>query len=73
MIFSQEIRVLGGLPVTVQYTVARAEPDVGLMDDFVDDIWLLDRRGRRAWWAEKRMTLDDWVNVIHEVIDHHER
>jgi hypothetical protein len=29
--------VLGGLPVTVSYSIARAEPSVGIMSKYVDD------------------------------------
>lgn len=32
--------ILGGLPVTIEYTVARAEPDVGIMSDYVDEWYI---------------------------------
>lgn len=29
--------ILGGLPVTVEFSIAPAEPDVGIFDSYVDD------------------------------------
>lgn len=32
-----EITVLGGLPVTVEFNILTAEPDVGIMSDYIDE------------------------------------
>lgn len=37
MSYSVDITVLGGLPVTVEFTLCGAEPDVGIMSDYVDE------------------------------------
>ena len=31
------VKVLGGLEITVEFTACRAEPDVGLMSDYFDE------------------------------------
>lgn len=41
-----EIRILGGLPVTIEYDVQGAEPDVGIMSAYVDDWSIVAVNGR---------------------------
>jgi hypothetical protein len=61
--------VLNGLPVTVCYEVGKAEPDVGIMGDYVENIWILIKKERKikgpkwevAHWIEKRLTNKDWA------------
>jgi hypothetical protein len=36
--------ILGGLPVTVEIAIARAEPDVGIFSDYVED-WSIETVG----------------------------
>lgn len=35
-----DITILGGLPVTMKYTVYPAEPDVGISSEYVEDFWI---------------------------------
>jgi len=70
--FSMDVTVLGGLPLIARYTMARAEPDVGIMSSFVDDIYLEDSNGRRAVWAEKKMTETQMLNLRENVALNHE-
>lgn len=32
-----DVRILGGLPVTIEFTMQGAEPDVGIMSDYVEE------------------------------------
>lgn len=56
---SADITVLGGLPVTVEWTVGVAEPDVGIMSDYVDEwhiTYIANRRCKRSPdWLYKRI------------------
>jgi len=42
------IRILGGLPVTVTYTVQGPEPDVGIMSSWIDDFEITHIAGRKV-------------------------
>lgn len=46
MAYELETTVFGGLPITVEYSVAGAEPDVGIMSGYVDD-WEIIAVGNR--------------------------
>ncbi|WLJ71235.1 hypothetical protein [Sphingomonas phage Birtae] len=58
-----EIRILGGLPVTFEYNIAGAEPDVGISSAYVDDYYIVAVNGRYPKkgaknpfaWVEKRI------------------
>jgi len=58
-----DIRILGGLPITVEYTVQGAEPDVGIMQAGVEEWWIVAVNGRYPKkgakapfaWLEKRV------------------
>lgn len=39
--------ILGGLPVTVEIAIARAEPDVGIFSDYVEDWHITHVNGKR--------------------------
>ena len=54
--YEADIKVLGGLPVTVEYTVARAEPDVGIMSDYVDEWWITHINDRKVKSEPKWLT-----------------
>ncbi len=41
-----EIRILGGLPVTVEFTTCPAEPDVGIMNDYIDEWSIVEVNGK---------------------------
>lgn len=58
MAYEHETTVLGGLPVTVEYTVQGAEPDVGIMSSYVDDWYIVAINGRtvkKCDWLYKRI------------------
>ena len=40
------VTILGGLEITVEFTACRAEPDVGLMSDYVEDWHIVEIAGR---------------------------
>lgn len=53
-----DLRILGGLPVTVEFTVAPAEPDVGIFSAYVDDWWITAINGRpvkNCAWLDRRI------------------
>lgn len=39
--------ILGGLPVTVEISIARSEPDVGIFSDYVEDWHITHVAGKR--------------------------
>ena len=51
-----DITVLGGLPITVEYTVQPAEPDVGIMSPYVEDYWITWVGTRRVKTEPKWLT-----------------
>ena len=63
-----ETTVRGGMPVTVCCTFRRAEPDVGIFNREIDDIWL-EVRGRRAVWLEERVTDAEWQQLHAKAYD----
>lgn len=69
--FTQEVEVKER-NLTAHYTVAPAEPDVGIMGDYVDDIWLVNSSGERAAFTECHMTDADWDNLTATVMENHE-
>lgn len=40
------VTILGGLEITVEFKACRAEPDVGLMSDYVEDWHIVEIAGR---------------------------
>jgi GDP-D-mannose dehydratase len=74
--------VLNGLPVTICYDVGKAEPDVGFMNDYVENMWILIKKERKnkgpkwevAHWIEKRLTNKDWAILEERAMeDYYER
>ena len=58
MAYEHETTVLGGLPVTIEYTVQGAEPDVGIMSSYVDEWYITAINGRPVKvcrWLDKRI------------------
>ncbi len=59
MVRDIDLTVLGGLPITVAYKISRAEPDVGIMSDGVDDWWITHIAGRACKkhpeWLTRRL------------------
>jgi hypothetical protein len=72
--------VLNGLPVTICYEVLKAEPDVGITSDYIEDMWILIKKERKnkgprwevARWIENRLTNKDWAVLEERAMeDHH--
>lgn len=58
MAYEIDTTVLGGLPVTIEYTVQGAEPDVGIMSSYVDDWYIVAINGRAVKscdWLDRRI------------------
>lgn len=58
MAYEHETTVLGGLPVTIEYDVQGAEPDVGIMSWYVYDWWIVAINGRavkKCDWLYRRI------------------
>ena len=56
---SMDMTVLGGLPITVEYSMASAEPDVGIFSDYVDEWYITHINGRKVKkcdWLYKRIS-----------------
>ena len=50
--YSHDTTVKGGFPVTVYFNVGAAEPDVGIMSDYIDDWRLTTRDGSNCDWLK---------------------
>jgi len=68
-----DVTVLGGLKMTVGYSRARGDRDVGEPRMVTEDLALYDRRGRRAEWAEARMKPKDWERVQDQINDYEDQ
>ena len=74
-----EIKVLGGLPVGVNYVVQGAEPDVGIMNSYLDEYEFVSVKTGKPLgdWVERRLeetkTLDKAIDAINEAIYEAER
>lgn len=59
------VKVLGGLEITVEFTACGAEPDVGIMSDYVEEWEIVEIAGRAlrkkesADWIYKRLSKRD--------------
>ena len=51
------VKVIGGLEITVEFTPCRAEPDVGLMSDYVEEWYISEIAGRQLHKKESA----DWL------------
>lgn len=60
------------IEVVVVYSIGRAEPDVGIMNDFVDDMYLEDDEGKRYNSVEDAITQHDWAILAQQVMEAHE-
>ena len=67
------VKVLGGLEITVEFTAYGAEPDVGIMSDYFEDWSICEIAGRplrkkeSADWIYKRLSKRD-ESAIEEAI-----
>jgi hypothetical protein len=54
-----DITVLGGLPVTVEFNIQGAEPDVGIMSSYIEEWWITHINGRKCkkhpQWLQNRI------------------
>lgn len=58
MAYEHDMTVIGGLPVTIEYTVQGAEPDVGIMSSYVDEWYITHINGRavkKCDWLDRRI------------------
>ena len=68
-----EVKVLGWLSITVEFTPYAAEPDVGIMSDYFEDWSIVEIAGRplrkkeSADWIYKRLSKRD-ESAIEEAI-----
>lgn len=67
---SLDTTVKNGFPVTIWYNIGSAEPDVGIMSDYVDDWELTTLDGRSCEWLklsekDEQTLLDE----VHKVMD----
>lgn len=56
--------VLGGLPVTVEFTISGPDPDTGIFDPWISDwcIREINHRPTKSTWVEERI----WANPREE-------
>lgn len=69
MAYELETTVLGGLPITVEYTVAPAEPDVGIMSHYVDEWYVTAIAGRpvkKCDWLYRRIKENGDESIVEE-------
>ena len=58
MTYTADIRILGGLPVTVDFNIQPAEPDVGICSSYIEEWYVTHIHGRkckRADWIYDRI------------------
>lgn len=75
MTYEADIRILGGLPVTVAYSVQDAEPDVGIMSAYVDDWYIVavngktpkSKKAREFAWLYARLSKKDEAAILDEL------
>jgi hypothetical protein len=60
------------MEVVCVYSVARAEPDVGIMSDYVDDLYLEYENGDRAHYVENGLSQDEWDDLCVRIMEDHE-
>lgn len=60
--------VLGGFPVRVRGVVHPADPDVGYLDAYVDDICISTMRGRPASFITSRLRRSDLNDLATELL-----
>lgn len=65
MAYSADILILGGLPVTVEFTVQPREPEVGIFEEWVEEWWITHVNGRKykGNWLDKRISKDEREDV----------
>ena len=56
MTYSADITVLGGLPVTVSYTISGPDRDVGIMNSYIDEWYITHINDRKVKGSSA-----DWI------------
>jgi len=69
--YSHDTTVKGGFPVTVWYSLGSAEPDVGIMSDYIDDWCVTTQDGCDCDWLklsdkQEQELLDEVLNLNHD-------
>lgn len=59
------VRVLNGLPLIAEVEYAD-DRDEGVI---IEQIQLYDRNGRRADWAERKMSTEDWSDLEYDILE----
>lgn len=72
MAYEHDTTVLGGLPVTIEYSVQGAEPDVGIMSAYVDEWYIVAINGRavkKCDWLDRRIaaTKGETDRIVEEL------
>lgn len=65
---STETTILGGLPVTIEFDIGRADWDVGYPGgvENVEITEVAGRKTRNTAWIEKRMKKSDWEKLYED-------
>lgn len=64
---SHETTVKGGFPVTVYFNMGTAEPDVGIMSDYIDDWCLTTQDGANCDWL--KLTEKQEQALLYEIYE----
>ena len=76
---SVNVSVLGGLPVTVEYSIEAADPGVGIWGGGVEEWHIVAVAGRRRKvcpeWLQKRLDNDPKTvdRIMDAIADHHQK
>jgi len=60
--------IANGLPVTIKAVLLRGDSSVGEFGYLVDDLTILDAKGRHAPWAERRASASDRDRLRDEAL-----
>ena len=66
--FSFDTTVCDGMPCECFVTVEQPDPDVGIFNHYIEDIYL-EVKGKRAEWLERRMTSQDWASLEEKALE----
>lgn len=68
---SVQVLVMGGLPITVEFSIGEPEPDVGIMSAYLDE-WRITHIGERRIkpnektnWIYSRLSKKDHETICH--------
>jgi len=70
MYVEAEVTIVGGLPVIVTGEICRAEPDVGIMNEYIDDVEFFWTNGKPIPSSlEERISIDDHERAITSLFE----